>query len=80
MAMQRELPKDQTTATQRNQQMDQPRDLLWDRMTESQTEPTKGSRSLPLSASPMEPQKERRWDTLKERYSATSKETRWVPM
>ena len=80
MAMQREMSKDQTTATQRDQQIDQPKDLLWDRMMQSQTEPTKASRSLPLSASPMDPQKERRWDTLKEGYSASQKETRWVPM
>ena len=53
-----------------DQQTDQPRELLWDHTTEPQTERMKGSHSLPPSASPMEPQKERRLDTQKEGYSA----------
>jgi hypothetical protein len=43
--------------------MERSRDLLWDQLTESQTEPTTAARSQPLWAWPMEPLKERRWET-----------------
>ena len=63
-----------------DQQTDQLRELLWDHLTASQTDQMKASHSLPLSAWPMEPQKERSLETQTEHYSASQKETRWVTM